>query len=457
MKKARPFSASIVLGILLLALTVRAADITATGSGNWSSTVADAPWPGGIVPGTNDSVDVEAPFNITVDSTATIAFIYGSGTVTMAPGSTLNIRGDTAGGQGTQSLGLLDTSAVGNTVNYLGNAFWCKHQNYYNLALAGYGNFYNGNIGVPGDNAFAMTIAGNMTVSGTVNVQQGDGFTINGNLNIGAGCVWDCSSFALTVASNTTVSGFLLDLDGALGADHFGNVAVKSGGTWNLSDVTQWVVNGNLTNQGTIRGRGYGSIAFDGIGIITGSPIQIPTLTINGTYTIGTTITLTTNTPTLNGTLVFDLANPQKIALLPAAGTALYYSGMLNVINSGPAPASGATYQFFDAPSFGGSFTSVTLPGLSAGLSWQDDLFISGSISVTGTSILPPILSIARDGALLTLSWDSATYPGYSVQAQTNSAGVGTNWSATGSGTVSPFIISINPANPPVFFRLSSP
>jgi hypothetical protein len=457
MKIQPNFAILITLSVLLFASIGRAADITAAGSGNWSSTNINAPWPGGIVPRTNDSVRVEAPSKITVDSTATIAYIHGGGTVTMATGATLNILGDAADSQGTQSLALLDTTAIGNTVKYLGNAFWCKHQNYYNLVLGGHGSFYNGNIGVPGDNAFAMTIDGNMTVSGTVTIQQGDDFTINGNLIIGSGCSWDCSSFAMTVASNTTISGSLLDLDGALGADHFGNVTINPGGMWNLSDVTQWVVNGSLTNRGTLKGSGFGNITFDGMGVIAGNPVTIPTLTINGTYTVGTTITLTTNSPILNGTLVFDLANPQKIILPAAAGTSLFYSGILNVINSGPPPASGANYQLFDAPSYGGSFASVTFPDLPAGLSWLDDTLQSGSIVVTGTSILPPVLSISRNGGLLTLSWDSATFPGYSVQGQTNGGGVGTNWISTGSGTISPFTIAINPTNPPVFFRLSNP
>jgi hypothetical protein len=445
------------LSVVVPASICRAADITAAGSGNWSSTTPNAPWPGGIVPGTNDSVDIEAPFNVTVDSTASAAFIYGSGTVTMAPGATLNIIGDAAGGQGTQSLGLLNASATGNTVNYLGNAFWCKHQDYYHLGLLGHGNFYNGNIGVPGDNAFAMTVSGNMTLNGTVSVQQGDNFTINGNLVVGSGCSWDCSSFALTVTSNTSISGFMLDLDGGLGADHFGNVTINAGGMWNLSDVTQWVVNGSVTNKGTLRGRGYGSIAFDGTGFIAGNAIQIPTLTVNGTYTVATSITLTTNTPTLHGTLVFDLANPQKITLLAAVGTALYYDSILSVINTGPPLASGATFKLFDAPSFGGAFVSATFPDLQPGLSWVDDTLATGTISVTGTVISPPLLSVSRNGGLLTLSWDSSAYPGYSVQGQTNAGGIGTNWGGTGSGTTSPFTIGINPANPPVFFRLSNP
>ena len=71
-------------------------------------------------------------------------------------------------------------------------------------------------------------------------------------------------------------------------------------------------MNANLTNNGTISGTGYGSIIFNGTGIITGSKaITMPTMTVNGTYTINDAITLFTNTPTLNGTLVFDIANPK--------------------------------------------------------------------------------------------------------------------------------------------------
>src|SRR5262245_20313568 len=65
---------------LLPASMSRAADITATGSGNWSSTTPDAPWPGGVMPSTNDSVDIEAPFHVTVDGTNYAQYVYGTGT-----------------------------------------------------------------------------------------------------------------------------------------------------------------------------------------------------------------------------------------------------------------------------------------------------------------------------------------------------------------------------------------
>jgi len=178
--------------------TIKAADITATGSGNWSSTAPDAPWPGGVVPGPNDDVDVEAPYNVTVDSTAAIQYIYGSGTVTMAPGSTLTVN-DPAGAQATSQLAHLDTSAVGNTIIYAGNPFWAKHQDYYNLVFSNtittsLIDFYNGFVNSQ-DPAANMTIAGDMTVIGKIKVQQGADFSIHGNLMMGTNSQWDCSSF----------------------------------------------------------------------------------------------------------------------------------------------------------------------------------------------------------------------------------------------------------------------
>jgi hypothetical protein len=135
----------------------------------------------------------------------------------------------------------------------------------------------------------------------------------------------------------------------------------------------------------------------------------------------------------------------------------LYYSGNLNVINSGAAPVAGKIYKFFNATNYDGAFGSINLPGLPGGLSWVNNLLTSGSMAVTTAVVGAPTLTLVKSGGVLTLSWDSATYPGYSVQAQTNSAGVGTSWSSTGSGTGGTFVVPINPANPPVFFRLSNP
>lgn len=462
MKVKITISVAVAFCFLVSGPIIRAADITATGSGNWSSTVPDAPWPGGIVPGVNDDIDVESPNVVTVDTNEVIQYIYGSGSVIMAPNVTLNVVGDASGANGTQALTNLDASALGNTVIFSGNPFWAKHQKYYNLIFSNTVStsqldFYNGNIAVPGDNAVAMAIAGNMSVIGKIKVQQGDDFTINGDLVLQSNGTWDCSSYNLTVLGNTTIGGLMLDLDGALGSNYFGgSVTVTSNSLgWNVSDVTNWVLGASLTNNNLIAGTGFGCINFIGSGIITGSkPLTIPTMTVTGTYAVATTITLITNTPTLNGTLIFDLARTNQIVLLTNAGTALYYSGNLNVINSGPPPSAGNTYKLFNAPSYGGTFAATNFPSLPAGLSWIDNTLLNGSIMVS-SGVGRPTLNIAHGVNSVILSWDAATFPGFHVQAKTNGVG---NWSNLSGGTASPLSVSTTAGNnQAVFFRLANP
>jgi len=448
-----------------------AAFVTATTSGNWSDTNI---WDSGTLPTNTDDVFIMNGVNVTVDVTNAMANSISDnttgGAVTMGPNSTLNIYGNF----GTDQLTLLNATATGNTVIYSDNPFFAKECDYFNLVFCNT-NYASTNKSYQGNyqnfNNFSrhgptpMHIVGDMTVLGNIRVQEGADMTIGGNLFLGQYCGWDSSVANLTVMSNTVMGGFLLDLDSANGVNTFnGDMTITATSfLWFVSDVTAWVLNGNLTNNGTLLGTGYGSINFNGTGTIAGKNITLPTMTVNGSYKIGTTITLFTNNPTLNGTLVFDLAYTNKIILKPSTGTNTvttatnYYGGNLVVVNSGAAPVAGNSYKFFSAANYAGSFVSETFPSLGAGLSWVDNLTTSGSISVTGTILGSPALTLSKNGGQLTLSWDSTAFPGYSVQAQTNSSGLGSNWSGTGSGTISPFAVTVNPANPPVFFRLYHP
>ena len=481
MKTKTIFAALTILSISLFT-SIGQNLIIAVNSGNWSDTNI---WSSATIPGTNDAVDVEAPFNVTVDTNQIIHFITGGGTITMGTNSTLTLLDDAGIAQNTT----LNTTNIGNTVIYTANPFGTKQCNYYNLVLVN--TNYVPSIFVPWQdfNNFSsslgptpMTIVGDMTLIGAVKVQQGSGgapITINGNLIIGTGCAWDCSGDNLTVASNLFINGLLEDLNGTLGSNYIGGNVIVSGPSnslpnftggsftngWYVSDVTTWSIGGGLTNDGSVFGKGFGSISFDGTGVIAGSnALTIPTMTVTGTYAIDDTITLTTNTPIYTGTLVFDLAQTNQIILryVPSSTSTNttqtnFYGGNLIVINSGVAPMSGDSYKFFSASNYSGAFASTSFPSLPAGLSWVDHLLTSGLIAVTGTVTGSPTLTLSKNGNVLTLSWNSTAFPGYSVQAQTNGAGIHSNWNPTGSGTVSPYTITINPANPPVFFRLSNP
>ena len=62
-------------------------------------------------------------------------------------------------------------------------------------------------------------------------------------------------------------------------------------------------------------------------------------------------------------------------------------------------PASGATFNLFDAATFTGSFATVSLPTLTAGLTWDTSgLYSAGILSVTGTAIPEPSTYAALAG-----------------------------------------------------------
>jgi hypothetical protein len=472
---------SVCLVVVLLSSMCPAVDITAVAIGNWSDTNT---WSTQTIPGINDDIDVPSGITVTVDTNVMIQFIYDSGSVTMGPNSSLNVFNDSS----IATSIALDTSAPGNTIIYSCNPFFALERDYYNLVLANtnwapmfpqyypwpWQNFNNFSQYGP----TPMHIAGNWTLLGAVTVQQGSGgapITIDGNLTIGPDCVWDCSGDNLTVGGNAYIYGVLEDLNSALGSNYIGGSVTVSGPSklgaifgeytngWDLGDVTTWGVGGGLTNNGAIAGVGYGRIIFNGAGSIAGSNIlTVPTIRIDGTYAIDDTIILTTNNADFNGTLVFDLLNTNQIVLQssPAGpnNQTNYYSGNLVVVNTGAAPGSGKSYKFFNAANYAGGFASENLPSLSPGLSWVDNLAISGSIAITGSGGSPLII-LTRTGNLLTLSWDSTNYPGYSIQAETNVYGLGqgTQWAPAGGTTTSPFYATANPTNPPVFFRLTHP
>ena len=73
-------------------------------------------------------------------------------------------------------------------------------------------------------------------------------------------------------------------------------------------------------------------------------------------------------------------------------------------------------------------------------------------LMVTAAPAVPlPTLDFQRGVNGLTFSWSET---GFKLQAQTNSAGLTTNWFDYPNGGTSPVTVPINPANPSVFFRL---
>jgi len=65
--------------------------ITTAGSGNWSSTTPDAPWPGGTVPGEGDNVTIANGHTVTIDQNITIGNDTTKAAITINSGGKLQV------------------------------------------------------------------------------------------------------------------------------------------------------------------------------------------------------------------------------------------------------------------------------------------------------------------------------------------------------------------------------
>ena len=131
--------------------------------------------------------------------------------------------------------------------------------------------------------------------------------------------------------------------------------------------------------------------------------------------------------------------------------TTLTVGGTLTVTLSGTVTG-GEVFTLFTAGTFqpGAAFSAINLPTL-PGLTWDTSkLTVNGTLSVVGGA--KPALGFTQSGNVLTFSWSEA---GFRLLAQTNAAGIGTNWFYYPGGETSPVSVTIDPANPPVFFGLA--
>jgi autotransporter-associated beta strand protein len=188
-------------------------------------------------------------------------------------------------------------------------------------------------------------------------------------------------------ADKLTVSGFYQE------AGSFGLIKVGAG-TLELSGSNSYngattvsagtlVVNGNISTS---------SLTTVDSGATLEGTGTVGATTINGIFAPGNSIgTINViGTLDLNGTSNFEIDPTLGLGLNRAADLAnvtgsVSYGGILNVLYGGDASnfTAGMSFNLFDASlGFTDSFTSINLPSLTGGLSWQNDLATSGSIVV---------------------------------------------------------------------------
>jgi uncharacterized repeat protein (TIGR02543 family) len=327
------------------------------------------------------------------------------------------------------------------------------------------GGYANTGITIQGDGAAATTgfylaggksynAQGQITLMGapTTLRQYGAGYADIGTFDINGNGLW-CGASASGSASDANVRYISMGYGMSMLIDAGANTAT--------GDFT---INGPLgvVNLGFYK-RGSGSLRLNApaatanvaVNVLSGTVICGATncLGTNAAVVVssGTTLDLnsfgqTVTNATLGGTLRMTLnkgGSPASSVLTIAGGKPLAFSGSLSITNiSGVAFAGGDTFTLFSATGYSGSFSSVTLPTLPAGMSWNTaNLPVNGTITVVA---LTP-----------TVAWTTAS------QASLNESGTLTvtaqlSWASSQTVSV-PFTVSGTAANGTDYTITASP
>ena len=250
------------------------------------------------------------------------------------------------------------------------------------------------------------------------------GATPDGGLNLQGGGTLTLSGTS-TYTGNTIVSNATLNVTGSLVA----STDVKSGAI--------------LTGTGTLSA----PVTVESGGMLAPGGAAIGTLTITNDLTLhaGSSVSMEVNQTSVTNDLVTGLNH-------------VNYGGALIVTNLSGTLTAGNQFTLFSAANPTNNFSSISgTPG--ANLAWSFNP-TNGVLSVVSTMATHPTnITAVVSGSTLTLSWP-ADHLGWILQSQTNSLNTGltTHWvDVAGSETSTSNSMTMDPANPTVFFQLRLP
>jgi autotransporter-associated beta strand protein len=231
-----------------------------------------------------------------------------------------------------------------------------------------------------------------------------------------------------------------------------------------LTNSPQIILSNNATLDVSARSDGMQTLlvgkSLVGNGTIRGSVIAASGSTIAPGFSIGTLVITNALTFQSGSTNIMELNKSMSSCDLITGMVSVTYGGRLIVTNINGSFSNGDSFKLFNAASYIGSFSSLTLPALSGSLIWVNKLAIDGTIAVSlPVNTTPTNLVTTVVGNGLQINWP-ADHTGWQLEAQTNAAntGLGTNWTiVTGSGATNQMLFPLDLVNGSVFFRLVYP
>nr|WP_315148585.1 T9SS sorting signal type C domain-containing protein [uncultured Flavobacterium sp.] len=308
--------------LLLIVMTfsfANAANITSTGSGNWNSTVVNAPWPGGVVPSATDNVTIAAGHTVTLTGNASIT------NVTINSGATLNIanRTLTVNGFFTNNGTLTGTSGQFNAIGAVVNSGIITLTT--GRVTTSGGNFTN--TGTISLTSGRLSASGNFSSTGSLTYTAAGFLVFGGNFTYSGTFTLGSANVQFTGAANQSIQGFtttgtvsMLKTGGTAiptSIINGGGLTINGGGTLNLVSGTytfsgNWTrTNGTLNcgsallrigrdilGTGSVFDAGTGTVEYYRAGNQAGAAVIYNNLILSGS---GTKTFATT--PTVNGKL----------------------------------------------------------------------------------------------------------------------------------------------------------
>jgi autotransporter-associated beta strand protein len=361
----------------------------------------------GIIIANNGSVDVTITNNFTINSSSFLTDISANSGLRLILNGKISGAGtwkkDNTASTGTLVLNNGANDYTGNQTNFAGilvagadgalgttagmttinSGATLGFQNSINYATAepvvisGTGRQGQGAIAsISGDNSFAGPIT--LGADSSIGAPLGSSLTLNGDIN-GGFALTKTNSGTVTLTGNggytgnTTVQLGALALSGNASISSSPAIIVNAGASLDVSGLNGGVL--TLANGQTLKGNGG----------VSGAVVVASGATVAPGTSIGTLYF--TNAPTLSGTVAVEIdrgagQNADKLVVVSGGGT-VAYGGTLTVANLGAALQVNDTFDLFDADAFSGSFTSMTLPSLAAGLAWDtSQLTVNGTIKV---------------------------------------------------------------------------